>query len=251
MVRSTLLTRAAFALALLTFALPNAARPADNPKADPPKKRVVGIVVFPDVEALDFVGPYEVFSFAHTHAAPPADAPKGTAGRMDYLFDVRVVAATTEPVAVRGGLKVVPTTAFKDCPQVDILVVPGGRGKDAALKDKALLGWVTKQAAKAELVTSVCTGSFVLAEAGLLDGKASATHQLALKEMQAQYPKVKVVEGKRVVEDGNVVTAAGVSSGLDMSLRVVGRLHGDEVARRVARIIEYPYPATADPAPKK
>ena len=172
-----------FALALLTFALPNAAFADDGPKTVPPKKRVVGILIFKDVEALDFCGPYEVFSFAHVHVAPPADAPKGTAGRMDYLFDVRVVAATTDPVAVRGGLKVVPTDSFKDCPQVDILVIPGGRGKEAALKDKVLLDWVARQAAKAELVTSVCTGSFILAEAGLLDGKESATHQMALKDM--------------------------------------------------------------------
>ena len=251
MIRHTVLNSTAFALAALALALPPAAHAADAPKADPPKKRVVGIVVFPGVEALDFVGPYEVFSVAHAHAAPPADAPKGTPGRMDYLFDVKVVAATTDPVAVRGGLKVIPTTTFKDCPQVDILVVPGGRGKDDALKDKALIGWVAKQAAKAEVVTSVCTGAFVLAEAGLLDGKEAATHQLAVKDLRAKYPKVKVVAEKRVVEDGNVVTAAGVSSGLDMSLRVVGKLHGDGVAGMAAQIIEYPYPATAGPAPKK
>ena len=148
------------------------------------------------------------------------------------------------PVAVRGGLKVVPTNTFADCPPIDILVVPGGRGKDAACKDKILLDWVKRQAAKAELVTSVCTGSFILAEAGLLDGRQSATHQMALKQMQADYPQVRVVAGRRVVEDGNVVTAAGVSSGLDMSLRIVARLEGDAAAARVARIIEYPYPAT-------
>jgi transcriptional regulator GlxA family with amidase domain len=249
MVRRDLLKHPLFALALLTLAQPNPAHADEKPKADPPKKRVVGILIFKDVEALDFCGPYEVFSVAHTHDAPPADAKPGEMGRMNHLFDVRVVAATTDPVTVRGGLKVVPTDSFKDCPQVDILVIPGGRGQDAALKDKALLDWVTRQAGKAELVTSVCTGSFILAEAGLLDGKSSATHQLAVKDMQAKYPKVKVVAGKRVVEDGNVVTAAGVSSGLDMSLRIVGRLHGDEVARMAADIIEYPYPA--GPAPKK
>lgn len=230
-------------LTLLVTAFAGADAPADDKKADPPKKRVVGILIFEGVDALDFCGPYEVFSLVHTHAAPPADAKPGTMGRMDNLFDVRVVAATTDPVAIRGGLKVVPTNSFKDCPQVDILVVPGGRGKDAALKDKALLAWVAKQAGKAELVTSVCTGSYILAEAGLLDGKSSATHQMSVKDMQAKYPKVKVVAGKRVVEDGNVVTAAGVSSGLDMSLQVVGKLHGEGVAKMVARIIEYPPPA--------
>ena len=234
-------------LALLLAAFAGTA--ADDKKADPPKKRVVGILIYKDVEALDFVGPYEVFSVAHTHDAPPADAEPGAMGRVSHLFDVRVVAATTDPVTVRGGMKVVPTDSFGSCPQVDILVVPGGRGQDAALKDKALVAWVGKQAKKAELVTSVCTGSFILAEAGLLDGKSSATHQLSVQEMQAKYPKVKVVAGKRVVEDGNVVTAAGVSSGLDMSLRIVRKLNGEGVAAMAATIIEYPPPA-AD-APKK
>ncbi len=241
MVRRDLLTRAWCALAALTLALPAASRADDKPKADPPKRRVVGILIYTGVEALDFCGPYEVFSMAHTHDAPRADAKPGAMGRMNHLFDVRIVAATTDPVTVRGGMKVVPTDSFDSCPQVDILVVPGGQGN--AVKDKALVAWVAEQAKKAELVTSVCTGSFVLAEAGLLDGKSSATHQMAVKDMQAEYPKVAVVAGKRVVEDGDIVTAAGVSSGLDMSLRVVRKLHGEGVADMVAQIIEYPPPA--------
>lgn len=239
MTRRNFLACASLALLLTAFA--GADAPADDKKADPPKKRVVGILIYKDVEALDFCGPYEVFSLAHTHDAPPADAKPGAMGRMNHLFDVRIVAATTDPVTVRGGMKVVPTDSFESCPQVDILVVPGG-GKAEVLKEKALVGWVSKQAGKAELVTSVCTGSYILAEAGLLDGKSSATHQMSVEHMQGKYPKVKVVAGKRVVEDGHVVTAAGVSSGLDMSLKVVGKLHGEEVAKMVADIIEYPPP---------
>ena len=242
MVRRYFLKQPVLALALLTLAVPAVASAADNPKADPPKKRVVGILIYPEVETIDFCGPYEVFTVAHTHDAPPADAKPGEMGRMTRLFDVRVVAATADPVAVRGGLKVIPTDTFASCPQVDILVVPGHPNGDV-LKDKALVAWVAKQAGKAELVTSVCTGSFILAEAGLLDGKSSATHQMFLKEMQGKYPKVTVAAGKRVVEDGNVVTSAGMSSGLDMSLKVVGKLHGEGVAKMASRIIEYPPPA--------
>ena len=220
---------------MLIFAPVSTAVADEKPKTGPSKKRMVGILIFNGVEALDFCGPYEVFSFA---AASPEAFQRG-----EGLFDVRIVAATTETVTARGGLKVAPTDSFQSCPQVDILVVPGGSGQTAALKNKALLDWVARQAGKAELATSVCTGSFILAEAGLLDGKRSATHQMAVKDMQAKYPKVKVVAGRRVVEDGNAVTAAGVSSGLDMSLRVVGRLHGDEVARLVAHVLEYPYPS--------
>lgn len=206
-----------------------------------PKKRAVGIVIYPGVETLDFAGPYEVFSLAHTHDAVPGHAEQGMMGPMRRVFDVRVVAATTQPVAFAGGLKVVPTDTFESCPQVDVLVVPGG-GHGGAAADKALVAWVSTQAVKAELVTSVCTGSFILGEAGLLDGKQSATNHLSVDDMQAKYPKTKVVEGMRFIEDGKVVTAAGVSAGLDMSLHVVGKLYGEGVARMAAGIIEYPYP---------
>ena len=214
--------------------------------AKPAKKRLVGVLVFEGVEALDFCGPYEVFSIAHRHDAPaPGDKP-GAMGRMEMLFDVRVVAATTAPVTARGGLKVVPAESFESCPQLDTLVVPGGTTV-AALKGTPLIAWVARQGAKAELVTSVCTGSFVLAEAGLLDGKRSATHQLSLDAMRKAYPKVTVVPGERVVEDGNVCTAAGVSSGLDLALRIVARLHGPDAAGMVSTLIEYPPPAESAP----
>jgi len=232
-----------FPLILSTLAVSNSVHADEKPKSGHAKKRVVGILVYPEVEALDFCGPYEVFSLAHTHDAPPASGKSEAMGPMNFLFDVRIVAASTQPVTVRGGMKVVPTESFDSCPQVDILVIPGG-GKAGVVNDAALLAWVSKQAKKAELVTSVCTGSFILAEAGLLDGKSSATHQMAVKKMRAKYPKVTVIAGKRVVEDGNIVTAAGVSSGLDMSLQVVGKLHGDDVAGMVAEIIEY-HPSTA------
>ena len=218
--------------ALMAFAATNSARAEDGAK-----KRVVGIVIFQGVEALDFCGPYEVFSMAHRHGTPPT-------GGMEYLYDVRIIAATAEPITARGGLKIVPNNTFKDCPQLDILVVPGvaGAARDAAVKDKALLEWVTRQSAKAKLTTSVCTGAFILAEAGLLDGKRAATHQMSLKLLLETYPKVTVVGDKRVIEDGNIVTAAGVSSGIDMALKVVERLDGEGVARMVSRIIEYPPP---------
>ena len=204
-----------------------------NEPAKPVKKRVVGILIFEGVEALDFCGPYEVFSLAHRHVGD----------KIELMFDVRVVAATAGPITARGGLKIVPNNSLADCPKLDILVVPGGKpaSTGVVLKDPLTRDWLRKQAAGAELVTSVCTGAFVLAEAGLLDGKRAATHQLSLDDLRAKYPKVTVVGGARVVEDGKVVTAAGVSSGLDMALRVVARLHGDDTARMVATIIEYPY----------
>ena len=240
MTRPNNLVRAALIL-LVTVSVGLAA--ADEQRT-PPRKRTVGIVIYPGVETLDFAGPYEVFSLAHTHDASGANAEQGMMGPMRRVFDVRVVAATTQPVALAGGLRVVPTDSFESCPQVDVLVVPGG-GHGGAVTDKALVAWVGRQAKGAELVTSVCTGSFILGEAGLLDGKQSATNHLSVDDMQAKYPKTKVLAGRRVVDDANVITAAGVSSGIDMALHVVGKLYGNAVARMAADIIEYPYPSAA------
>jgi transcriptional regulator GlxA family with amidase domain len=204
-------------------------------RAEPPKKRIVGIVIYDGAEPLDFAGPFEVFAMAHVHDDVPPDGERGAMGPMRRVFDVRVVAATTEPVTLVGGLRIVPTDTFDLCP-------PGGsQGK--AIQDKKLVAWVAKQAAGAEVVTSVCTGSFVLGEAGLLDGKRSTTHHLSIDAMREQYRQTAVVAGQRFVEDGKVVTSAGVSAGIDLSLHVVAKLYGDGTARMTANIMEYPYPA--------
>jgi transcriptional regulator GlxA family with amidase domain len=214
---------------LITLPVPVLSQDNAGHKEKAPTRKSVGILLFHNVEALDFCGPYEVFSSASANNSA--------------LFDVHLVAATLNPVAARGTLKVVPTHTYETCPKLDILVVPG-TGDMSVLKNEALVAWVGKQAAAVELATSVCTGSLILAKAGLLDGKQATTHHSATAMFGAMFPKVKVISNRRVVEDGKFVTAAGVSSGIDMALDVVAKLHGAPTAERTARIIEYPYSTT-------
>jgi transcriptional regulator GlxA family with amidase domain len=194
----------------------------------------VGILVFPEVEVLDFCGPFEVFSVARLDEAR----------RREELspFEVLLVAERREVVTATGGLKVVPDHDFATCPQLDILVAPGGWGTRAEAGNAALVGWLRRQAAGAKLVTSVCTGSFLLGAAGLLAGRPATTHWRSLDRMRDAFPSVAVDSDRQVVEAGNVLTSAGIAAGIDMALRVVEKVCGEAVARGAARHMEYPYP---------
>lgn len=195
-----------------------------------------GVLVFPDVEVLDFCGPFEVFSVTRLDPARRRET--------DSPFDVFLVAETTDPVATTGGMTVVPAHSFATSPQLDLLVVSGGWGTRREAENRALVDWVARQAAGAKLVTSVCTGSFVLGAAGLLARKAATTHRASLDRMRLAFPDVRVEDGLQWVEAGNVFTSAGIAAGIDMALRVVARVCGDAVARETARHMEYPFPET-------
>jgi transcriptional regulator GlxA family with amidase domain len=192
-----------------------------------------GVLVFPDVEVLDFCGPFEVFSVTRLDPDRRRLEPSP--------FDVFLVAETPDPVTTTGGMRVLPAHTFATCPPLDLLVVPGGWGTREQADNPRLVGWVGRQAAAAKLVTSVCTGSFLLGRAGLLGGKRATTHWTSLDRMRAAFPDVRVDERAQWVEDGNVLTSAGIAAGIDMALRVVARLFGDDVARETARYMEYPY----------
>jgi transcriptional regulator GlxA family with amidase domain len=197
-------------------------------------RRRVGILIFPEVEVLDFCGPFEVFSATRLDPALRREEPSP--------FEVLTVAETREPVVTTGGLKVVPDYDFRGCPILDILVVPGGWGTRAQAKNERLVGWLRRRAVEVDLLTSVCTGTFLLAEAGLLAGRRVTTHNQSLDRLAETYPNLTVVRDERVVEEENVVTSAGISAGIDMALRVVARLYGEPVARATAAHMEYPYP---------
>lgn len=189
-------------------------------------KRQVNLLLFPEVEVLDFAGPFEVFSVAselHGHA----------------LFEVTTVAAAPGPLAAVNGLKVLPDTTIDEALQADILIVPGGVGSRRARQDPALLDWLRRQGAGAAHVLSVCTGARLLAAAGLLAGQRYATHHEAADEIEAENPDATLVRGARYTDNGHVLTAAGVSSGIDLSLYLVGKLHGTAVVERTAAYIEY------------
>lgn len=195
-------------------------------------RRTVGILVFDDVEALDFCGPFEVFSVAR---------PPGESRDSARLFDVLTIAAEDRIVRCRGGLLVQPHHTTADHPPLDILVAPGGQGTRRERRNARLLDWLADQAGRAELTTSVCTGAFLLAERGLLDGRRATTHWASVDWMRQQYPAVTMLADARVIDAGTVITAAGISAGIDMSLHVVGRLHGSETAAWTARLMECEY----------
>lgn len=182
----------------------------------------IGIIVFPQVEELDFVGPFEVLSYINKVR------PDSTR--------VLVVAESPEPLGGFNGLKIIPDTTLQDCPPLDVIVAPGGKGRMAAMKNPAIRQFILRQRATARYTTSVCTGAFLLAEAGLLTGKKATTYHTALAELAAY--SVQVITAK-VVRDGDIVTAAGVSSGLELGFYLLRELFGADLSQEVARKIEY------------
>lgn len=192
--------------------------------------RRAGILIFDEVEVLDFCGPFEVFSVAR----PPGEHADERA-----LFEAITVAEEDRIVTCRGGLLIKPHATIEDHPPLDILVVPGGQGTRRERHNKRLLDWVEAQDRRAELTTSVCTGAFLLAELTLLDGKRATTHWRSVEWMREQYPAVEMLSDERVVDEGRIITSAGISAGIDMSLHVVSKLHGEEAAAWTARRMEY------------
>ena len=194
----------------------------------------VGILIFPDVEVLDFCGPFEVFSTTRLDESRRRED--------QSPFEVLLVAEATEAVMAAGGLRVVPDYTLANCPRLDVLVVPGGWGTRAGLENHALIDWIAARGAQVSTLTSVCTGAMLLGRAGLLDGRRATTHWRSLDWMRESYPNVTVEREQHVVQDGNVFTSAGISAGIDMALRVVAQYCGEAVARATARHMEYPYP---------
>ena len=199
---------------------------------EPAASRNVGILIFADVEILDFCGPFEVFA----SATLPAQTDGGHETR---LFEVFTVAERPEIVACRGGLLVQPNHTLDDHPPLDLVVIPGGYGTRREQENPVVLDWIARQRRTGALTTSVCTGAFLLGAAGLLDGLRATTHWTTIDGLRTNLPTTEVLADARVVDEGEVITSAGVSAGIDMALHVVRRLHGDEVARRTARDMEY------------
>ena len=189
-------------------------------------RRNVAILLFDDVEVLDFAGPFEVFGAAdelHQHTG----------------FHIFTVAETPGTVRAVNGLKLTPHFPLEAAPAPAVLVVPGGSGTRALLRRPSLLEWVRGRAARAEVVMSVCTGALVLARAGLLDGLRVTTHHECLDELRALAPGAIVDPERRFHDNGRILTAAGVTAGIDCALHVVGRLLGAEAADRTMRYLEY------------
>jgi transcriptional regulator GlxA family with amidase domain len=179
------------------------------------------------MEVLDYAGPYEVFNVANEVSGRPT-------------FDVAGIGVRPGPIVARGGFTVLPPTSITDSAFPDVLVVPGGPGTAAVAKDPDLSAWVRSASEEAELVVSVCTGAFVLAAAGLLDGRPATTHHWAFDDLLAIAPSIDLVREQRYVRSSDRIwTSGGISAGIDLSLHLIGLLAGAEVRERVVAMLEW------------
>ncbi|PGZ52919.1 AraC family transcriptional regulator [Bacillus cereus] len=186
----------------------------------------IGIFLFDDVEVLDFAGPFEVFSVTEADVEKP--------------FTVYTVSQNGEMITARNGLKVQPDYSIEDLPPVDILLIPGGKGvRENEVQNDIIINWIRQQMKEVKLMTSVCTGALLLAKAGLLDGLKATTHWASIQTFKKDFPNVEVVENVKFVDQGHIITSAGISAGINMSFHIVKNLLGVEVAEDTAKSMEY------------
>lgn len=191
----------------------------------------VGIFLFPEIEVLDFAGPYEVFTTATRVAARQNP-------QYEPVFSVFSIAETPQAVGARAGLQFVPDFSFDTHPAIDLLIIPGGV-VNAELEKPQVIDWIKRSANTATITASVCTGAFLLAKARVLSSHTATTHWEDIDDLQNAFPALNVIANKRWVDEGSVVTSAGISAGIDMSLHLVSRIAGMPLAERTARQMEF------------
>jgi len=190
----------------------------------------VGILIFDEVEVLDFAGPFEVFSIT-------------TDNNEAKLFNVSIIAENNRIINARNGLKVLPDYSLQDAKEIDVLIIPGGFGAETVeFKNKVLLEWIIETNQKTIITASVCTGAIILAETKLLDNRKATTHWMDTDRLKNDYPAIQVVTNTKYVEDGKFITSGGISAGINMSLYIVGKLFGKETAVDTAKRMEYDLP---------
>lgn len=198
----------------------------------------IGILIFDGAEELDFVGPWEVFTMANEVSARTGK---------ERPHKVFLVAERNEPVTCAKAMRVLPDCTIADCPKLDVILIPGGQGTRREVKNKPLLDWIAKACADCTWITSVCTGAMLLTASGPARGKRVTTHWGFIETLRGRGEAAEVLENIRYVRDGNVVTSAGVSAGIDMALWLIGQIHEPQFARNVQKAMEYdpapPYPA--------
>ena len=182
----------------------------------------IGVLLFPQVEELDFVGPFEVLNYVNK-IQPDS-------------VNVLLIAESVAPITAFNGMRIIPDVTIESAPILDVLVVPGGKGRLVAMKNTVLTDFIRKQLSTAKYITSVCTGAFLLAEAGLLTGKKATTYHTAFEELETYAVEALA---KKVVQDGKIITAGGVSSGIELGLYVLKQLFNVQLAQEVADKIEY------------
>jgi transcriptional regulator GlxA family with amidase domain len=195
----------------------------------------VGILIFDQVEVLDVAGPFEVFSVTRLNE-------EGGQHESSSPFRILLVSEKLCPVLAIGGLRFTPDVTIDNCPELDLLIVPGGWGTRTEVKNANLLKWIANRASKAILTASVCTGSSILGKAGLLDGREATTHWRAFDFLSQSAPNANIREDVRFTLADPIFTSAGISAGIDMSLRIVSYFFGTKIGQATARQMEYPYP---------
>ena len=197
---------------------------------------MVGILIFDQVEVLDVAGPFEVFSVTRLNETLRFDD--------DSPFHIVLIAENLDLVYSIGGLRLTPDVTFDDCPELDLLLVPGGLGTRKEVHNTALLKWILSKASRTRLIASVCTGSSLLGKAGLLDGRNATIHWRAFDFLSSCAPKAHIKRNVQFTLDDPIFTSAGVAAGIDMALRIVSHFFGSKVGQSTARHMEYPYPIT-------
>jgi transcriptional regulator GlxA family with amidase domain len=195
---------------------------------------IVGILIFDDVEILDVAGPFEVFSVTRLNDEQRL--------QQSSPFKVYLIAEKNKQIIAIGGLRLTPDVTISECPELDLLIIPGGWGTRKESKNRILIKWISNQFTKDRLIASVCTGSSLLGKAGLLDGRDATTHWRAFDFLQESAPKTRILKNVRFTLTEPIFTSAGVSAGIDLALRIVSHFFGTEVGQTTARQMEYPYP---------
>ncbi|MGZ5490625.1 MAG: DJ-1/PfpI family protein [Nitrososphaeraceae archaeon] len=195
---------------------------------------IVGILIFDDVEILDVTGPFEVFAVTRLNEKQRL--------QQSSPFKVYLISETKNQILAIGGLRLTPDVTISECPELDLLIIPGGWGTRKESKNKILLNWIGNQFTNDRLIASVCTGSSLLGKAGLLDGRGATTHWRAFDFLQESAPKARILKDVRFTLTEPIFTSAGISAGIDLALRIVSHFFGTEVGQATARHMEYPYP---------
>ena len=191
----------------------------------------VGIYLYNEVEVLDFAGPFEVFSTASRVNARRSP-------ESDNLFNVFTVAEEQKFVIARGGLQIIPKYSISVHPEINVLIIPGGIVKDELMNDH-IISWIQNSSKKADITASVCTGAFLLAKAGLLQSKRAITHWEDIDDLISMFPDIKIQKNVRWVDEGRIVTAAGISAGIDMGLHLISRAANEDLAVLTAKQMEF------------
>ena len=186
----------------------------------------IALLIFDDVEVMDFSGPFEVFSVTNE--------------LNNYeLFDIKIVAIDSKPVKAKNGLSINPDCSINEALKADIVIIPGGDGTRPLLTKTEVINWIKQISSNAELVISVCSGSLILAQAGLLNGLKATTHHQVLETLRNIATDTEIIDNVRFIDNGKIITSAGISAGIDMSFHVIERLYGHLIAAATEKHMEY------------